>query len=64
MPIEEGSAKVRTGGPLDDEEDYALDTWAGVIPLKLVPQMAVDDERLREGIALPDYAKDYRRPTR
>ena len=64
MPIEEGSAKVRTGGPLDDEEDYALDTWAGVIPLKLVPQVPVDDERLREGIALPDYVKDYRRPTR
>ena len=36
MPIDEASAKVRTGPPGDDDEDYALDTWAGVVPLALV----------------------------
>jgi nitroimidazol reductase NimA-like FMN-containing flavoprotein (pyridoxamine 5'-phosphate oxidase superfamily) len=36
FPIDEGSAKVRTGGPIDDEEDYALAHWAGVIPVRLV----------------------------
>ncbi|MCC5953216.1 MAG: pyridoxamine 5'-phosphate oxidase family protein [Acidimicrobiia bacterium] len=36
FPIREGSAKVRTGGPIDDAEDYALDHWAGVVPVRLV----------------------------
>jgi len=64
MPIDEASAKVRTGGPLDDEEDYAMDVWAGVLPLALVPQMPIADERLPEGIAVPEYVRNYRRPTR
>jgi len=50
VPIIEGSAKVRTGGPVDDEEDYELDVWAGVLPLRLVPGEPVADERLRPGI--------------
>ena len=37
LPIEEGSAKIRTGGPIDDEEDMDLPVWAGVVPLRLVP---------------------------
>jgi nitroimidazol reductase NimA-like FMN-containing flavoprotein (pyridoxamine 5'-phosphate oxidase superfamily) len=37
IPIEEGSAKVRTGGPIDDEDDMDLDVWAGVVPLRLTP---------------------------
>src|SRR6266849_2797993 len=41
LPIEEASAKVRTGGPVDDEEDYALPVWAGVLPLTMVPGAAV-----------------------
>ena len=61
MPIEEASAKVRTGGPSDDEEDYALDIWAGVIPLRLTPQSPISDDRLRNGIPVPDYATSYRR---
>jgi hypothetical protein len=61
IPIEEASAKIRTGGPADDEEDYALDIWAGVIPLRLTPQSPISDERLRNGIPVPDYATDYRR---
>jgi nitroimidazol reductase NimA-like FMN-containing flavoprotein (pyridoxamine 5'-phosphate oxidase superfamily) len=51
LPLTEASAKLRTGGPVDDEEDYASDVWAGVIPLALVPDEPRPDERLREGIA-------------
>lgn len=55
LPIEEGSAKVRTGPPLDDDEDYELDTWAGVVPLSLQRSAPIPDKRLRPGIALPGY---------
>jgi uncharacterized protein len=55
LAIEEGSAKVRTGPPVDDEEDYALDTWAGVVPLRLQPLAPVPDPRLRHGIPEPAY---------
>lgn len=44
LPIEEASAKIRTGGPVDDEEDYALPVWAGVIPLRIERGEAVKDE--------------------
>lgn len=63
MPIAEGSAKIRTGGPNDDEEDYELPTWAGVLPLSLTPGTPVPDARLADGISLPGYAANYRRPT-
>jgi len=63
LPISEASAKIRSGGALDDEEDYALDHWAGVIPLRLTPQEPEPDVRLNEGIATPEYAREYRRPT-
>jgi nitroimidazol reductase NimA-like FMN-containing flavoprotein (pyridoxamine 5'-phosphate oxidase superfamily) len=43
LPIEEGSAKVRTGGPIDDEEDMDLPIWAGVVPLRLLPGDPVQD---------------------
>jgi uncharacterized protein len=62
LPIEEASAKVRSGGPLDDEEDYALPAWAGVIPLASTASSPEPDERLRAGIAPPPYATGYRRP--
>lgn len=45
LPIEEGSAKVRTGPPIDDEPDYALDVWAGVVPLTLTRGEPVRDLR-------------------
>src|ERR1043165_2149801 len=61
LPIEEGSAKIRTGPPLDDEEDYRLNVWAGVIPLQLVADSPVADPRLASKIDLPSYASDYRR---
>ena len=47
LPIEEASAKIRTGGPVDDEEDYALPVWAGVIPLRLERGGPVKDEGIR-----------------
>ena len=43
LPIEEGSAKVRSGPPIDDEPDYALDVWAGVVPLSLTRGEPVPD---------------------
>ncbi|MBV9267141.1 MAG: pyridoxamine 5'-phosphate oxidase family protein [Acidobacteriaceae bacterium] len=50
LAIEEASAKVRTGGPIDDEEDYALPVWAGVVPLKAVYGNPVDDGRVLDGV--------------
>jgi nitroimidazol reductase NimA-like FMN-containing flavoprotein (pyridoxamine 5'-phosphate oxidase superfamily) len=55
--LEEASAKVRTGPPLDDDEDYALDIWAGVVPLKQERKPPVPDVKLNQGIRLPDYLK-------
>jgi len=56
LPIREASAKVRTGDPVDEEEDYALDVWAGVIPLKLRADAPMNDARLKNGIKPPLYA--------
>ncbi len=56
LPIEEASAKIRTGPPLDDEEDYSLDIWAGVIPVSLVSGAPISDQRLPSGIDTPAYA--------
>ena len=55
----EVSAKVRTGPPIDDEEDYELPVWAGVVPLKLTASAPISDERLPRGIQPPTYAKEY-----
>lgn len=62
IPIEEASAKVRTGPPADDEEDYELSVWAGVLPLRLAASAPIADPRLTAGIATPQYAVDYRGP--
>lgn len=61
LPIEEASAKIRTGPPLDDEEDYALQIWAGVVPLRLVAGDPVNDPRLPADIPVPEYAAHYKR---
>jgi hypothetical protein len=53
--IEEASAKIRTGPPIDDEEDYGLSVWAGILPLTLEAKPPVRDSRLTDGIKLPDY---------
>jgi len=57
FPIIEASAKVRTGEPKDDEEDYNLDVWAGVVPTKIQHLTPIPDPRLKQGVALPDYLK-------
>jgi len=62
LPIEEGSAKVRTGPPLDDEEDYSLPGWAGVLPLLAHAGPPQPDPRLRAEIPTPAYVSAYRRP--
>jgi uncharacterized protein len=56
LAINEASAKIRTGDPIDDEEDYDLDVWAGVIPLKFKAEKPIDDSLLKDGIGVPDYA--------
>jgi nitroimidazol reductase NimA-like FMN-containing flavoprotein (pyridoxamine 5'-phosphate oxidase superfamily) len=62
VAIEEASAKVRTGGPIDDEEDYALPIWAGVVPLRLTAGVPIDDDRVLPGVAVPGYAAGYAGP--
>jgi len=61
LPLEEVSAKVRTGGPVDDEEDYSLPVWAGVLPMQTVTNAPIPDTRLKEGTALPEYIANYSR---
>jgi uncharacterized protein len=62
LAITEASAKVRTGGPLDDEEDYALPHWAGVIPLRTDALIPTTDARLTVGITMPPHISEYRSP--
>ena len=61
LPIEEASAKVRTGGPKDDDEDYEMSVWAGVLPLSVSPAEPIPDEVLPEGTEVPDYVTSYSR---
>jgi nitroimidazol reductase NimA-like FMN-containing flavoprotein (pyridoxamine 5'-phosphate oxidase superfamily) len=55
LPIEEASAKLREGQPLDDEADYSLDVWAGVVPLAVTAAEPIPDPRLAPGTELPPY---------
>jgi nitroimidazol reductase NimA-like FMN-containing flavoprotein (pyridoxamine 5'-phosphate oxidase superfamily) len=64
LPLQEVSAKVRTGPPVDDEADYALPVWAGVLPLTLTPGPPVADSRLPAGIGVPAYVRGYDRKRR
>ncbi len=61
LPIMEFSAKVRQGPPIDDEEDYAFRTWAGVIPLETVAGAPIADGRCPAEIPVPEYARGYAR---
>ena len=61
LPLLEVSAKVRTGPPIDDEDDYALNVWAGVLPLRMVAGEPIKDARLPESIEPPAYTLNYRR---
>jgi nitroimidazol reductase NimA-like FMN-containing flavoprotein (pyridoxamine 5'-phosphate oxidase superfamily) len=55
LPLDEASAKVRTGPPVDGDDDLALDVWAGVVPIRLVRGEPVPDPGLRAGIEVPAY---------
>jgi nitroimidazol reductase NimA-like FMN-containing flavoprotein (pyridoxamine 5'-phosphate oxidase superfamily) len=55
MDLKECSAKVRTGPPIDDDEDYTLPIWAGVVPVRLVVGDPIDDERNLPGVGRPDH---------
>jgi len=61
LPIEEVSAKIRTGGPVDDEPDYALPVWAGVLPLETVAKEPLPDPQRKNDPSVPGYIKSYRR---
>jgi hypothetical protein len=61
VPIEEFSAKVRTGPPIDDAEDLAFPTWAGVLPLEMKAGEAIRDENLLAGKGVPGYLRGYTR---
>jgi uncharacterized protein len=60
LPLTEASAKLRTGPPMDDEEDYTLNTWAGIIPFGLIAGAPIPDERLMRGIPLSPAAAAWR----
>jgi uncharacterized protein len=62
LPIDEASAKVRTGPPLDEEEDYDLPAWAGVVPLSIKAGEPIPCPRLAPGIEPPPYARSYPGP--
>jgi nitroimidazol reductase NimA-like FMN-containing flavoprotein (pyridoxamine 5'-phosphate oxidase superfamily) len=59
--IEEASAKIRTGPPLDDEEDYELSVWAGVIPMKLEAKSPIPDDRTEGRFDTPRYLQTFRK---
>ncbi|MBX2863711.1 MAG: pyridoxamine 5'-phosphate oxidase family protein [Leptolyngbyaceae cyanobacterium MAG.088] len=59
LPIDEASAKIRTGPPIDDAADYELPHWAGVIPLAVQPGEPIVDPKLAEGIAVPEHVEQY-----
>lgn len=61
FPIEEGSAKIRSGEPHDNAEDYALPIWAGQLPLKLIAGVPIPDPKLSSDIAASENLTNYRR---
>jgi len=61
LPIDEASAKIRTGGPIDDDEDYATTYWAGVLPFQTGTGAPIPDEKLAPDINLPGYLRNYTR---
>ena len=60
MPIDEGSAKVRSGPPVDDDDDYSLPIWAGVLPLSQVLQEPVPDPKNLDGLEVPTHVRDFK----
>ena len=64
LPITEFSAKVRTGPPIDNEEDYSFPTWAGVLPLQTVTGSPINDPKLDPKTPIPSYVRNYSRTAR
>ena len=64
LPIQEYSAKVRQGPPIDDADDYAFRTWAGVLPLTVVPGAPIPDDRCDPNLPTPGYVQSYHRRSR
>ena len=62
LPLEEASAKIRTGPPVDDDADYGLAFWAGELPIRTSFLPAVPDPRLETAIPVPEHVSGYRRP--
>jgi hypothetical protein len=60
MPIDEGSAKVRTGPPVDDDEDYGLPIWAGVLPISQVLHDPIPDPKNLAGLEVPQHIRDFK----
>ncbi|MEP6923037.1 MAG: pyridoxamine 5'-phosphate oxidase family protein [Pyrinomonadaceae bacterium] len=61
LSLEESSAKIRTGNPVDDDDDYEINVWAGVLPLSVTIGEPINDSRLKDVIEPPDYILNYRR---
>lgn len=61
LPLTEASAKIRAGGPVDDEDDYRMDVWAGVVPFYQGIGTPVADERLAPETGVPDHVLNYKR---
>ena len=60
LAIDEASAKIRSGPPVDDEEDYAHAIWAGVIPVRMEVGAPVPDPRNIDGVAPPDHILNFK----
>ena len=60
LPLNEASAKIRTGGPKDDEEDYALPIWAGVVPVTMQIGVPINDPRNLAGVLPPEHVRALR----
>ncbi len=61
VPLKEASAKIRTGQPIDDDEDYELPIWAGVLPLRMYPETPIVDPLLRKDMPIPPHVLSYRK---
>ena len=60
MPIDEGAAKIRSGPPVDDDEDYSLPIWAGVLPVSQILHDPVSDPKNLDGLEVPAHIRDYK----